>query len=227
MRWLLRFPEISSNLELDIRDRMPWRRQYLILFSRCWKEQQRRWLTSLTQLVQSMLIAVLIGGADILLVTHNSIPRGAADGQVTLLWCSVLAAVFFQIGTTQSSVAKRLPSLFFCCINQGVLGAMAVVNSFPAERILTLRERGGCSGLAGHDLQANWIDLEANKQHSQQAARCSHATCHMELQPFPICSPPNAAAGMYYVSAYFLAKSTAESLMYIVAPVCFSSIVYW
>jgi len=26
--------------------------------------------------------------------------------------------VFFQIGTTQTSVAKRLPVLFFCTINQ-------------------------------------------------------------------------------------------------------------
>ena len=29
-----------------------------------------------------------------------------------------LAAVFFQIGTNQSSLAKRLPVLFFCTINQ-------------------------------------------------------------------------------------------------------------
>lgn len=91
--------------------------------------------------------------------------------------------VFFQIGTTQTSVAKRLPVLFFCTINQvgrrcsvlqcllrqdpprtaaadhvaslyrsesqllsyapfqGVFGALAVINSFPGERALVLRER--------------------------------------------------------------------------------------
>jgi ATP-binding cassette subfamily G (WHITE) protein 2 len=55
---------------------------------RCLKEQQRRWRTTLVQLLQSLAMAALIGG------------------------------VFFQIGTTQASTAKRLPVLFFCCINQ-------------------------------------------------------------------------------------------------------------
>lgn len=152
------------------------------LCRRCLKEQQRRWRTTLVQLAQSLAMAALIGG------------------------------VFFQIGTTQASTAKRLPVLFFCCINQvgrqpcavavpeaaglqdrgsrthmllhwldprpmqGVFGAMATVNSFPAERVLTLRER---------------------------------------------------AAGMYFASAYFLAKTTAESAVYVVAPTLFSCIVYW
>jgi len=31
--------------------------------------------------------------------------------------------------------------LFFCCINQGIFGAMIVINSFPGERVLILRER--------------------------------------------------------------------------------------
>jgi ATP-binding cassette subfamily G (WHITE) protein 2 len=125
---------------------MPWRRQYSILLQRCLKEQQRRWRTTLVQLLQSLAMAALIGG------------------------------VFFQIGTTQASTAKRLPVLFFCCINQGIFGAMATVNSFPAERVLTLRER---------------------------------------------------AAGMYFASAYFLAKTTAESAVYVLAPTLFSCIVYW
>lgn len=31
----------------------------------------------------------------------------------------------------------------------------------------------------------------------------------------------------YYVSAYFLAKCTAEALVYFVTPICFSAIAYW
>jgi ATP-binding cassette subfamily G (WHITE) protein 2 len=89
---------------------------------------------------------------------------------------TLIGGVFFQIGTTQASIAKRLPVLFFCCINQGIFGAMSTVNSFPAERVLTLRER---------------------------------------------------ASGMYFVSAYFAAKTTAESLVYLITPVFFSSVAYW
>lgn len=142
---IIEFPE-GNEVELKLRERMPWSRQYAILVSRCWKEQQRRWRTVVIQLMQSVGMAALIGG------------------------------VFFQIGTTQSSLAKRLPVLFFCTINQGMFGSLAVVNSFPAERVLTLRER---------------------------------------------------AAGMYYVSAYFLAKTTAEALVYIISPLLFSVVAYW
>lgn len=136
----------SSDQTLELRQQIPWIRQYRVLLERCIKEQQRKWKTSVVQLIQSMLIAALIGG------------------------------VFFQIGTTQTSLAKRLPVLFFCTINQGVFGALAVINSFPGERALVLRER---------------------------------------------------ASGMYYASAYYLAKSTAEAFIYVVAPVCFSCIAYW
>jgi hypothetical protein len=31
----------------------------------------------------------------------------------------------------------------------------------------------------------------------------------------------------YYASAYFLAKMTAETLIYVISPVCFSCIAYW
>ncbi|PSC67254.1 ABC transporter G family [Micractinium conductrix] len=143
---VIELPEQDGELGVDLRQRMPWRRQYTILLGRCWKEQQRRWRTMLVQMLQSLVMATLIGG------------------------------VFFQIGTNQTSTAKRLPVLFFCTINQGIFGALAVVNSFPAERVLSLRER---------------------------------------------------ASGMYLASAYFLAKTTAEAAMYVIAPICFSSIAYW
>lgn len=81
-----------------------------------------------------------------------------------------------QIGTTQTSTTRRQPVLFFCCINQGIFGSLLTINSFPAERVLVLRER---------------------------------------------------AAGTYFVSAYFLAKTTAETFATVIAPLLFSCVVYW
>jgi ATP-binding cassette subfamily G (WHITE) protein 2 len=53
----------------------------------------------------------------------------------------LIGTVFLRIGNTQRSIVRREPVLFFCCINQGVFGALTVINSFPVERTLTLRER--------------------------------------------------------------------------------------
>jgi hypothetical protein len=36
---------------------------------------------------------------------------------------------------------RRQPLLFFCVINQGIFAALVVINSFPSERLLVLRER--------------------------------------------------------------------------------------
>ncbi|KAG0604531.1 hypothetical protein M758_10G178300 [Ceratodon purpureus] len=93
------------------RERMPWHRQYVVLLNRGIREQIRKKNVLITQLCQSVLMAILIGG------------------------------VFFQIGDTQKSTVRRQPVLFFCVINQGVFGALTVINSFPGERALTLRER--------------------------------------------------------------------------------------
>ncbi len=59
---------------------------------------------------------------------------------------------------------------------QGTFGALIVINSFPSERMLSLRER---------------------------------------------------AAGSYHVSAYFLAKVTAETIAQLPSPIIFSIIVYF
>eukprot|EP00742_Colponemidia_sp_Colp-10_P009736 GILJ01010646.1.p1 GENE.GILJ01010646.1~~GILJ01010646.1.p1 ORF type:complete len:601 (+),score=87.48 GILJ01010646.1:39-1805(+) len=93
------------------RNTVPWYDQFSILFRRSFKEQLRRRGLFYTQLIQTVCMAVLIGG------------------------------VFLQIGDTQTSISRRQAVLFFCVINQGVFGAMSVINSFPSERILTLRER--------------------------------------------------------------------------------------
>uniref|UniRef100_A0A7I4AWE4 ABC transporter domain-containing protein n=1 Tax=Physcomitrium patens TaxID=3218 RepID=A0A7I4AWE4_PHYPA len=94
-----------------MRERMPWHRQYLVLLNRGVREQIRKKNMLITQMCQSVMMGLLIGG------------------------------VFFQIGDHQKSTVRRQPVLFFCVINQGVFGALTVINSFPGERALTLRER--------------------------------------------------------------------------------------
>jgi ATP-binding cassette subfamily G (WHITE) protein 2 len=91
--------------------RQPWIRQFLVLFHRSWTDVTRNRVMLFTQFIQTVIIAVLIG------------------------------TVFLQIGHNQSSIVRRNPVLFFCVVNQGVFGAMMMINSFPEERILVLRER--------------------------------------------------------------------------------------
>eukprot|EP01117_Protostelium_nocturnum_P010633 TRINITY_DN382_c0_g1_i1.p1 TRINITY_DN382_c0_g1~~TRINITY_DN382_c0_g1_i1.p1 ORF type:complete len:613 (+),score=171.42 TRINITY_DN382_c0_g1_i1:131-1969(+) len=127
-------------------ERSSWLHQFGILSSRTAKGLLRQKIVIITQFIQAIIMAVLIG------------------------------TVFYQIGTGQSSTIRRQPVLFFCIINQGIFAALMIINSFPSERAITLRER---------------------------------------------------AAGTYYVSAYFLAKSTVELVPLIVFPSIFAVIVYW
>lgn len=101
----------GQDRPLPLRKVVPWTRQFEVLLKRSFMEHTRRRGMWLTQLAQSLVMAVLIG------------------------------CVFLQIGTTQSSTVRRQPLLFFCVINQGIFGSMVVINSFPSERVLVLRER--------------------------------------------------------------------------------------
>jgi len=96
---------------------------------------------------------------------------------VTVIIMSIFISFgsWYQIGNTQDSVLKRVPSLFFCCVCQGIVAALQCISSFPLERAIILRER---------------------------------------------------AAGAYYVSAYFLAKSTVDIFSVSWGPMIFCAIVY-
>ena len=112
---------VNSGEEIDsssydnnadyVRDQIPWINQFNILFKRGFKAQLRSRKIIYGMIFQSLILAVLVG------------------------------TVFLKIGVAQASVSKRQSVLFFCCINQGVFGSMQVIDSFPSERILTLRER--------------------------------------------------------------------------------------
>jgi ATP-binding cassette subfamily G (WHITE) protein 2 len=88
-----------------------WHKQVRILLRRTFQEHLRTSQVIITSIIQTVIIAVLIGTA------------------------------FLQIGNTQASIVRRQPVLFFCVVNQGIFGALMVINSFPVERALTLRER--------------------------------------------------------------------------------------
>jgi ABC-type multidrug transport system ATPase subunit/ABC-type multidrug transport system permease subunit len=94
-----------------VRRRIGWLTQFSILFKRSLMITLRSKTTIFLQLVQAILMGLLVGAA------------------------------FFHIGHGQKSVTRRQPLLFFCVVNQGVFGALLVVNSFPSERAVVVRER--------------------------------------------------------------------------------------
>ena len=114
-------PSVEINLNMGAHKRIGqmanlpknplWVTQFFILLRRNFQEQLRSSQVIITSIIQTIIIAVLIGCA------------------------------FLEIGTTQSSVVRRSPVIFFCAINQGIFGALMVINSFPVERALSLRER--------------------------------------------------------------------------------------
>ena len=133
---------------------------------------------------------------------------------------SAAAALPMQRACRSGAPLPRCPGLSRCCTlslaPQGVFGALAVINSFPGERALTLRERA--SGM----------------YYASGAAWCRGGTarlrpCTLSLQPAtrPSCWHSTAAPPFVALAAYYLAKSTAEAALYVVAPLAFSCIAYW
>jgi len=114
-------PPIDVDLNMGVNKRLvqmnnlplnpTWFTQVRILLERTFQEQFRQKSIIITLLIQTIIMAVLIG------------------------------TVYLNIGTMQTSVVRREPALFFCAVNQGIFGALVVINSFPVERALTLRER--------------------------------------------------------------------------------------
>jgi len=96
-------------------NRAPWFQQFCVLAQRSFKDTIRNRTTIAAQVLQNIIVAVLIG------------------------------TVFYDIGSDQKSMVKRMPVMFFCAINQGVFGALIVINSFPSERKIVLRERAAGS----------------------------------------------------------------------------------
>ena len=98
--------------DFTLRAVVPWFFQFSILLLRCSQEWFRRW----DVLLINACVAILVG-------------------------CFVGYGPWNNIGTSQSSVAKYSPILFFCVIHQGVIASLQGCFSFPQERALIIRER--------------------------------------------------------------------------------------
>jgi ATP-binding cassette subfamily G (WHITE) protein 2 len=69
----------------------------------------------------------------------------------------LIGGAFFQVG---NEPLKRQALMFFVVINQGVFAALSVINSFPSERLLVLRERAaGTYNVSAYFLAKNVADL--------------------------------------------------------------------
>ena len=127
-------PQVNLDLGMERllkpRETTPWGHQFRVLFRRVLKEQLRSWPMLLAQLAQTVLMASLIGTA------------------------------FLRIGTSETSIVRRQPVLFFCVVNQGIFGALIVINSFPRERMLILRERAaGTYYVSAYFLAKNCVEV--------------------------------------------------------------------
>lgn len=89
-----------------------WLAQFSILFQRNMQQYWRRKDIIFMSFVVTVVLAIFIGFG----VWHN-------------------------IGNNQLSIKKRVPSLFFACVTQGIVAALQSINTFPAERAVMLRER--------------------------------------------------------------------------------------
>ena len=116
----------------------------------------RRWPHFVTLMVQTVFMAVLIG------------------------------TVFLQIGTGNAGYTRRQPSLFFCAINQGIFGAMTMMNSFPSERTLVLRERAAGTYYVSAYFVAKTIGMPCMRQYSCIFRSLSQTVDTIVQLPMPI-----------------------------------------
>lgn len=93
------------------KERISWLRQFWVLFVRASKLTLRDRFLLVTQIIQTILMSLLVGG------------------------------VFFQVPNDVSSASFKRAALFFCAVNQGIFGALMTINNFPAERKVIVRER--------------------------------------------------------------------------------------
>ncbi len=108
-----------------------WLEQYGILVHRNIKQYLRNYDIICLNITATIVMAVFVG-------------RG--------LW--------YQIGTGQTSIAKRVPSLFFTVIAQGFINSIQAVNSFPWERAIMLRERqAGSYKVSSYFLAKTTVDI--------------------------------------------------------------------
>jgi ATP-binding cassette subfamily G (WHITE) protein 2 len=93
-----------------------WLHEYYILTQRCLQHYLRRTDVIFFNFVATIIISIFIS-----------------------------CGAWYDVGTTQESIKSMLPPLFFVVVNQGVVGSIQTVTSFPSERAIMLRERASGS----------------------------------------------------------------------------------
>ena len=93
-----------------------WFAQFLTLTKRSWLQYARRTDIILMNFVLIVIISIFVS-----------------------------CGIWYQIGTGQSSIATRGPSLFFAAVTQGIVASLQTISRFPAERAIILRERAAGS----------------------------------------------------------------------------------
>lgn len=89
-----------------------WIQEFLVLSHRCFLQYFRRWDIIVMNLFATILISVFIG-----------------------------FGFWHHIGDNPKTVSSIRPSVFFAMVNQGVVGSLQTVITFPQERAIMLRER--------------------------------------------------------------------------------------
>eukprot|EP01097_Dermamoeba_algensis_P005210 TRINITY_DN330_c0_g1_i1.p1 TRINITY_DN330_c0_g1~~TRINITY_DN330_c0_g1_i1.p1 ORF type:complete len:637 (+),score=136.07 TRINITY_DN330_c0_g1_i1:247-1911(+) len=104
-----------NNEEFELVPKANWLLQFWTISKRSFTQMMRGRLVLAAFIGQALVMGILIG----------------------LVWR--------DIQNTWSQVDRKRPLLFFVCINQGIFGMIIMVNLFPSERAIVLRERA--SGL--------------------------------------------------------------------------------
>jgi ABC-type sulfate/molybdate transport systems ATPase subunit len=86
--------------------RLNWHQQFYVLLHRSMRLALRERFLIIMQVVQTVLMAVLIGTA------------------------------YLFLPDTLSGYSRQSSALFFCAINQGMFGALMTINTFPVERVV-------------------------------------------------------------------------------------------
>jgi len=129
-------PPINMDYGIDkddfsVRAVQPWLFQFYILTLRNLKEKFRRWDVYAMNIFITALIGVFIGMGS-----------------------------WYQIGTSQASIPKRNPILFFCVIHQGVVSSLQGTYAFPIDRALMLRERAsGAYYVSAYFTSKSMVDM--------------------------------------------------------------------
>jgi ABC-type multidrug transport system ATPase subunit len=128
----LESPAASGGLQLAPRRRPAWPRQFGAVAGRCTLEAARGWRKLAVQVCLYFLLGLLYGG------------------------------YFFQMPLTPTGITDRTNLLFNISLFMGVVSAVGVVFSFPAERLVALKERrAGLYGASAYYAAKTLVDSAA------------------------------------------------------------------